>query len=666
MPPAPPHAAPPHAAPPRPHAHAAPPHAHAAPRPGHTPPREPGSLAATGAPEDRGGEFLSGPTQLLRPPAGPLDPGQTVRLEVGRRPADMPLDPANAPTVAMPLVVPRPQVVADAPVVEETAPPSAADDDSTGTVVRNSSTMAILSLVSRATGFIRAAAIAAAIGGAVVGDDYTLANNLPNQVYELLLGGVLASVLIPTLVRARKEDPDRGEAHAQRLLTLAVVALGIATLIVVVAAPLITAIYTLGNDKVTSSDRDLITLLAYLLLPEIFFYGLAGISAAILNVRGHFAAPMWTPILNNVVIIVTAGVFMMVRGGGLPTPETITLPQVLVLGLGTTLGIVVQAAGLWPAMRKTGFRWKWRFDFRKLHLRELAKLGAWMLLYVGVYQLGITVVMALAKNNQLRGGEGPAVFNNAFLIFMMAHGIVAVSVITAIMPRISAAAADGRFSDVTEQLAQASRLASVILIPAGAVYLVLGRPLAVTLFNWGSYSYDQSLATGSVVAAAGLGLVPFALSQMQTSVFYAMRDTKTPALVNIGGVAVRLILDVGFYFVLPVAVVTTSLMVGTALSYVVALVVGYVLLRKRLGRLGLRKLLDTLIRLGVAAAAGGLLALGVTWLVGLMIDPGKVQGVVQLILGSAVLLAVYAAGAMFLKVPEVNQFASMIRRRLGR
>ncbi|GAA2367921.1 hypothetical protein GCM10010170_067580 [Dactylosporangium salmoneum] len=621
-----------------------------------------------------------GPTQVVPPRhpgypgAGPevsspggADPGQAVRLHVGRRPDGMTVDPANAPTVALPLFTPRPQVVADAPVVEESAPPSAADDDSSGTVVRNSSTMAVLSLVSRATGFLRAAAIAAAIGGQVVGDDYTLANNLPNQVYELLLGGVLASVLIPTLVRARKEEPDRGEAHAQRLLTLAAVALGAATLIVVIAAPLITAMYTLGNDKVTTADRDLVTLLAYLLLPEIFFYGLAGIFAAILNVRGHFAAPMWTPILNNIVVIGTAGAFMVARGGGkLPTPDTITLTQVLVLGLGTTLGIVVQAAGLWPALRKTGFHWKWRFDFRKLGLRELGKLGAWMLLYVGVNQLGITVVMALAKNNQVNGGEGPAVFNNAFLIFMMAHGIVAVSVITAIMPRISAAAADGRFADVTDQLAHASRLASVILIPAAAVYIVLGRPLAVTLFDWGNYGYPQALSTGSVVAAAGLGLVPFALSQMQTSVFYAMRDTKTPALVNIGGVAVRLILDITFYFVLPVAVVTTSLMVGTALSYIAALLVGYVLLRRRLGNLGLRRLLDTLIRLAVAAAAGGLLALATTWLIGQIIDPGKVQGIVQLVIGSGVLLATYAVAAIFLKVQEVRQFAGMIRSRLGR
>ncbi|MFD0583435.1 hypothetical protein [Dactylosporangium darangshiense] len=130
--------------------------------------------------------------------------------------------------------------------------------------------------------------------------------------------------------------------------------------------------------------------------------------------------------------------------------------------------------------------------------------------------------------------------------------------------------------------------------------------------------------------------------------------------------AVRLFLDIGFYVILPVAVVTTSLMVGTALSYVVALIVGYVLLRRRLGRLGLRRLLDTLIRLGAAAIAASLLALAVSWLIAQIIDPGKLQGIVQLLFGSAVLLAAYAAGAVFLKVPEVRQFAGMIRSRLGR
>ncbi|WP_238009613.1 murein biosynthesis integral membrane protein MurJ [Dactylosporangium sp. AC04546] len=606
----------------------------------------------------RDGRWSNEPTVSLNPVgqhrAPDLEP-PTVRY-----------DPVNAPTVRLP-VVPGPQVVSDAPAVEQTAPPPApGDDESTGTVVRNSSTMAILSLISRGTGFIRAAAISAAIGGAVVGDDYTLANNLPNQIYELLLGGVLASVLIPTLVRARKEEPDRGEAYAQRLLTLAVVTLGAATLIVVLAAPLITAIYTLGNDRVTADDRDLITFLAYLLLPEIFFYGLAGIFAAILNVRGHFAAPMWTPILNNVVIIGTAGAFMLVRGSGLPTPETITVPQILVLGIGTTLGIVIQAIGLWPAMRKTGFRWKWRFDFRKLHLRELGRLGAWMLLYVAVNQIGITVVMSLAKNNQLRGGDGPIIFNNAFLIFMMAHGIVAVSVITAMMPRISSAAADGRFDDVTDQLSQATRLASVILIPAAAIYVVLGQPLAVTLFDWGEYGYDAALATGWVVSAAGLGLVPFALSQMQTSVFYALRDTRTPALVNIGGVAIRLLLDVAFYLLLPIAAVTASLMVGTALSFVAALVLGYWLLRTRLGRLGLARVADTLLRLTAVAAVGGALAFATSWTIARVMDPGKLLGVVQLLAGSAVLLVTYAALSLALRVPEVRQFANLIKSKLGR
>lgn len=609
------------------------------------------------------GRWSNEPTAVLRPVGEGAHRAPDAYGELPTRP----IDPGNAPTVSLPLVTPRPEVTADAPLVEETAPPPGpGDDESTGTVVRNSSTMAILSLVSRATGFLRAAAISAAIGGFAVGDDYTLANNLPNQIYELLLGGVLASVLIPTLVRARKESPDRGEAYAQRLLTLAVVALGAATLVVILAAPLLTAVYTVGNDRITTTDRDLITFLAYLLLPEIFFYGLAGIFAAILNVRGHFAAPMWTPILNNFVIIATAGVFVLLPGPNLPDPESITLAQVLVLGIGTTLGIVIQSLGLWPAMRKTGFRWKWRFDFGKLNLRELARLGAWMLLYVGVNQIGITVVMVLAKSNASRGGDGPAVFNNAFLIFMMAHGIVAVSVITALMPRISSAAADGRFGDVTDQLSQGTRLASVILMPAAAIYVVLGQPLAVTLFNWGAYDYDTAVATGWVVTAAGLGLLPFALSQMQTSVFYAMRDTRTPAMVNIGGVAVRLVLDVAFYFILPIAAVTASLMVGTALSFIAALAMGYWLLRARLGRLGLAKVADTLLRLGGAAAVGGVLAFGVSWGVGKVLDPGKITSLVQLITGGAVLLVGYVAVALVLRVPEVRQFAGLIKGKLGR
>jgi putative peptidoglycan lipid II flippase len=565
----------------------------------------------------------------------------------------------DQPTVVLPAVPPQqPEVLRVRPDV---TPP----EETTGSVARNSGAMAIGSLVSRVTGFLRAAAIAAALGGGFVGDDYNLANNLPNMVYELLLGGVLASVLIPTLVRARKEEPDQGLAYAQRLLTLAVVAIGAATVLVVLAAPLLTALLT--SARVQPADRDLITILAYLLLPEIFFYGLAGIFAAILNTRGHFAAPMWTPILNNAVVIATAGAFAVMRiGEGAVTPETITMPEVLVLGIGTTFGIVVQALGLWPALRRVGFRWAWRWDFGRLHLGELARLGVWMLVYVGVSQVGIAVVLKIAKLAGTQGAPGPAIYNNAFLIFMMAHGIVAVSVITALMPRMSSAAADGRLGDVAEHLSQGTRLAAVVLMPIAALYVALGKPLAIMLFQLGTYTHEQAVATGWVVTIAGLGLVPYAISQLQTSVFYALRDTRTPALLNIPVVGIRVALDIAFYFVFPISVVTASLMGGTAASFLVALLVGYWLLRRKIGRLGLRRVADTLTRLAIAAGVAAVPAFTAAWLVGRVIGDGKLASTVQLAVGGMVLLGAYAALAVLLRVREVKQFGDMIRRRIGR
>jgi putative peptidoglycan lipid II flippase len=523
--------------------------------------------------------------------------------------------------------------------------------------------MALGSMVSRVTGFLRTAALGAALGAAAVSDDYNLANTLPAMVYELLLGGVLAGVIVPLLMRARTTDADRGEAYAQRLLTAAAVFLGAATTLAVLAAPLLTRIMT--NARTPSADRHLITVLGYLLLPEIFFYGIAALLAAILNTRGHFAAPMWAPILNNIVVITTAAVFLLLPGSPIAA-DSVSTAQVLVLGIGTTLGIIVQAAGLFPALRKVGFRWRWRWDFRALRLGELARVSAWMLAYVIVSQIGLVVVLKIAKLAGDKAGPGPAIFNNAFLIFMMAHGIVAVSIITALMPRMSRAAAEHRYPDVAAQLSLGIRLSAVILVPATAAYLVLGRALGVTLFEWKHYTHPQAVATGWVIAVAGLGLVPFAIGQLQIFAFYALPDTKTPALVNIPVVLLRVVADVLFWLVLPAAWVATGLMAGNAISFVGSLLLGFALLRRRIGLLGMSRVAATLGRLGIAAAVAAV----PTWLVVYLLDralgDGKVGSAVQLVVGGVVLLAAYVGMALALRVREVSELFGMLRGRLGR
>jgi putative peptidoglycan lipid II flippase len=583
----------------------------------------------------------------------------------------MPIVPSDA-TVVLPLIqptmatqaIPVPGAGGPPPPPGSPGGPGSGDEEGSGSVARNSAVMAVGSLVSRVTGAIRTIAIGAAIGAAGVSNAYNLANTLPNMVYELLLGGVLASVVVPLLVRARTRDTDRGEAYAQRLLTMATTFLAAATILAVLIAPLLTYLIA-GSSPAT--DQHLITTFNYLLLPEIFFYGIAALLAAILNTRGHFAAPMWTPILNNVVVILTCGLFVLLptASGGL-TPQSVSTAQVQVLGVGTTLGIVIQAAGLFPALRKVGFRWRWRGQWRQLGLRELGRIGGWMLAYVVISQIALFIVLRLAQGASNHGGPGPAIWNNAYLIFMMAHGIVAVSIITALMPRMATAAAEHRYADVAAHLSLGTRLSAVILIPATAAYVILGRQLAVTLFKWGEYTQQQAVDTGWVIAAAGLGLVPFAISQLQIFAFYALPDTKTPALLNVPVAAVRIAIDLVLWAVLSATSLVAGLMIGNTISFVLACWVGYWLLRKRIGRLGLTKVLGTLSRLAVAALIAAVPTLLVTLILQHFLGLGKVGSMIELLAGGLVLIVVYLAAAVGLRVREINEVWSMVRGRLGR
>ncbi len=513
--------------------------------------------------------WTDGPTEALD-----LGNESTMLLPIVRIDPPQPHLPDGETTIIMPAVPrydgDRTEIMSAVPAVDGRPmpagggiePPTAASPELAATsdspsVARSSAVMAAGSLLSRVTGLVRTIAIGAAIGAAGVGNAYGLANNLPNMVYELLLGGVLGSVLVPYLTRARLNDPDKGQAYAQRLMTMTLSFLAVATVIAVAAAPLLTRLFAITQHSGTADTPDaaaqlhLTTLLGYLILPEIIFYGFAALAAAILNTRGHFAAPTFTPILNNIVVIATAGVFIAVTiGSDKPSPTTITTMQILVLGVGTTLGIVVQALGLLPALRRVGFRFQARWDWRKLQLRELGRASGWMLAYVLVTEVALVVGLIIMYAANAKGAPSIAIYSNAYLIFMMAHGICAVSIMVALMPRLSAAAAEGRMSDLARQMASGTRLSSVILIPITVAYLTLGQPLGVTLFNWHSYTLQQAQQTGTVIALAGIGLVPYAISQMQLFAFYAMREQKTAALVSLPMAGVRIALSVLFYLAL--------------------------------------------------------------------------------------------------------------------
>lgn len=548
------------------------------------------------------------------------------------------------------------------PGVEATAPPQEVVAETSAAA--NSAVMAIGSLVSRGTGFIRTLMIGAALGGGLVGDAYTTAQFLPNQVYEFLLGGVLTSVLVPVLVRRRRTDADKGEAYAQRLLTLAVLALAATAMIAVVLAPVLTAVYVSGKG---SDYTGLVNNLSYLMLPMLFFTGLSALIAAVLNTRGHFAAPMWAPILNNLVVIGTCALYIFVYGAKVLQPADLGWGRILLIGGGTLLGVAVQSAGLLPALRKVGFRWKWRFDFRALGLRELARLGAWMFCYVGVNQLGLFVVVNLLTRAAGGKNAGLFIYNGVFLLLMMAHGIIAVSIITALMPRMSAAAADGRFRDVTTDLSRGTRMVTAVLAPVAVCYAVLAGPISVVIFRYGAFTHENAVATSTVLLVAAAGLVPFAISQLFTFAFYALPDTKTPALVNIPVVALRVLLQIGLFLGFSATFAAAGMMLGNAISYVAAAVISAMLLRPRVGRIGLGEIMRTMGRVLVAALGAALVGLLVVKLLpGDPADLSRLAAIVQLVIGGAVIGATYLGLATALRIGEITEVIGMVRRRLGR
>jgi putative peptidoglycan lipid II flippase len=370
--------------------------------------------------------------------------------------------------------------------------------------------------------------------------------------------------------------------------------------------------------------------------------------------------------LNSIIVIVTAGVFLVMNGDRTLTLQNITGAQIAVLGVGTTLGIAVQAVALWFPLRKLGFRWKWRWDWRGAGLGEARSLAGWLLLYVFCSQIGLTIVQRVASHASAGGPGGPTIYNNAFMLFQLPHGIVAVSVITALLPRMSRAAVEGRLRSIADDLSLGTRLASTLLIPATGIMLFLGPSLGALLFRYGQTSDVEATLTGQVFAFAGLGLLPFAVSQMQTFVFYAMRDAKTAALVNVGAVVVRVGGALIVQAAVPAGFALQGLMIVNGMSYLVAMLIGGAVLRNKLGQLHLGKTLSTVVRVAISSLPAMLIALVIQTYISHFFPVGRLGNGLSLFLGLTIGGGIYVGLAVLLRVREIRDVLAQIRRRVAR
>ncbi|MCU1673374.1 MAG: integral rane protein MviN [Frankiales bacterium] len=527
---------------------------------------------------------------------------------------------------------------------------------------RSTRSMAVGTIASRGTGFLRNAAIAAVLGVEGVGAMFNVANTTPNIVYELLLGGILTSVLVPVLVRAAKDDEDGGQAYAQRLLTLVVLVLSIASVLLVLLAPLLVDLYA-HNES--ADARRLAVALSRFFLPQMLFYGAGAVMGAVLNTRGRFGPPMWAPVLNNLVVLGTCAVFLLLPSASTLTARSITDAQVLVLGIGTTLGIVAQTAALVPALRAVGFRFRPLLGFAPL--QGIGRLAKWVLLYVAANQLAYVVVVRLANVERLNeAGRGYAAYVNAFVLWQLPHAVVAVSVITALLPRMSRAAADDRLDDLREQLNRGLRLTVSVLVPAAVAYLVLGRVLATVVFGHLRTSNDQAQFIGLLLAVFAFGLVPFSAYQLQLRAFYALQDTRTPTLINLGVNATLVVVGVSLYAALPDRYKVLGLAAGHACSFVAGLTICSRVLSRRVGGLDGGLVVRTGVRCLVAAVLPGLVAAAVVALVLALLGDGQLGSLVALLLGGAALGGGYLVLARRLRIGELDELAGPLLAKLGR
>lgn len=520
------------------------------------------------------------------------------------------------------------------------------------TLARSTGAVAVATAVSRVTGFARTLALAAALGAAAVGDAYNGANSLPNMVYEMLIGGVMASILVPVLVRSRIRGCDNSVVFTQRLVLAATLVSAFVTVVAVLGAPLFVAVLVADSEQ-----QRLATALAYLLLPEVFFYALAATATAVLNTRGSFAPAAWAPVLNNVVVIATVGVFVSLPGPVRLTPSSMTTSQVLVLGLGTTAGIVVQAAWTIAALRRTGFRWSWRvrpLPYTARPVRAGARLVAWIGLYVAVSQVGVAFVLRVAFEH---GGVSTYIY--ADLLFQVPYGVLGVSLLTVLMPRVASAVAVGDRAALIADMGRAARYSVVALVPASVAMMLLGPSLTTVVFV-GRVDVDAARLIGTALALGAFGLAPFALVMLHMRVFYAGNDMRTPALINIVMVSTKTAVVAVCAATLPSATVIVTLPAAGSLSYVVGAVCGHLVLRRRYGLLGFRTVRVTLSRVWWASViAGGFCVAAVAGAEALFDGPRQAAGA-ALAIAVAVGTPVFLLSARVIGIPEVARARSLI------
>ena len=552
------------------------------------------------------------------------------------------------------------------PVTGEIRMPEPSQAEPKASLTRATAIMSAGTAMSRVTGFLRLAVIAWAIGGAEskLPDTYNLANSMPNIVYQLVLGEILATLFVPVFVDyITTRAKDEAWRLASTILNLAIVIATAVSVAVVLLAPWIIKIYTFRVQDAAerATQQQVGAFFLRLLLPQMIFYAAGSVLTGLLNAHRKFAVPMFAPVLNNLIVMATFIAFRVLHPHDIPTPETLTFADKLLLGGGTTLGVIAMTVVLWPFVLKLkDQRYSPReFDWRNPAIKHVGRLAKFSLLYVIVNQIGLWVVFALA--NGVRGGV--TAYQSAFILYQLPYGIFAVSVFTALIPELSEHFVRGDTASFRNDLSLGLRTTLFVIIPAAGGFIALSQPIVRLLLQHGVFGAGSTELFAGTFLFMSMGLAAYAVFQQLMRASYARQDTKTPWIVN--GITVAFTIAVSIPLFLWIDV--RGLGLGHAASYTFAAILATIVLRRQIGGIDGRRVLASAARITVAAAASSVGA----WLVSRALAPsgtGPPLGPQLLQVGAAIAagIAIYAGLAIAFRLEEFRPLLRMVSGRFSR
>jgi putative peptidoglycan lipid II flippase len=527
-----------------------------------------------------------------------------------------------------------------------------ADARSPAGLARATATVTAWNLVSRVTGFARVLAMGAALGATALGDTYQSANLVSNILFELLAGGMLSSVLVPTFVAMIDTGRRRDAAKLAGVVSVrAVAALGALVVAAMAGAPWIMRVLTVGvsDEAVRANEIDLGTFLLLFFLPQVVLYAVGAVATALLNADRRFAAAAVAPVFNNVVVIATMIAFRAMRGGETNLP--IDTSEMLVLALGTTGGVLAMTLVPLIALRRAhiGVEPRWHSD---LNLRGLAAKGMWAVGHLGLNQVLVAVTIVLAA--QVSGGV--VAYQIAFTFFLLPHALLAHPLFTTLYPRLAGDAARARLDDFTGDLGKGIRTTAFVLLPASALLAALAGPL-LRVVRLGALDEAGAALVAGVLASYAVGLLGYSGFFLLTRASYALDDMRAPTVVN---------LWVTFGAVAGMVVASTAA-TGDArvivLGYVnaAAVTLGSLLLLRHVQSPLPRPIgaLVSVTRDIAVAVLAGLVAWGVA---GAVAGTSRGASLAAMVAGGTAGAAVYVGAQTALRAPELSWMWRAVRR----